>query len=80
GFTLQPSVSGIDEAEAEVLDTLQSAAGAEEKASKEQSVHDETDMLLSLFSAVSDDTELTEADVVDSLENKEIVSDETDCA
>lgn len=80
GFTLQPSVSGIDEAEAEVLDTLQSAAGAEEKASKEQSVHDETDMLLSLFSAVSDDTELTEADVVESIENKEIVSDETDCA
>ncbi|HAW0784613.1 TPA: DNA-binding domain-containing protein [Escherichia coli] len=80
GFTLQPSVSGIDEAEAEVLDTLQSAAGAEEKAPKEQSVHDETDMLLSLFSAVSDDTELTEADVVESIENKETVSDETDCA
>ncbi|MBN6379360.1 heavy metal resistance protein CzcA, partial [Escherichia coli] len=62
-FTLQPSVSGTGEAEAVVPDTLQSATGAEEKAPEERSVHDDTDMLLSLFSAVSDDTEITEADV-----------------
>lgn len=78
-FTLQPSVSGTDEAEAVVPDTLQSATGAEEKSPEEQSVHDDTDMLLSLFSAVSDDTELTESDVVESVENKETVSDESGC-
>ena len=78
-FTLQPSVSGTDEAEAVVPDTLQSATGAEEKAPEEQSVHDDTDMLLSLFSAVSDDTELTEVDVVESVENKETVSNESGC-
>ncbi|OSL71321.1 hypothetical protein EAXG_03797, partial [Escherichia coli TA054] len=79
GFMLQPSVSGTDEAEAVVPDTLQSATGAEEKAPEEQSVHDDTDMLLSLFSAVSDDTELTEDDVMESVENKETVSDESGC-
>lgn len=78
-FTLQPSVSGTDEAEAVVPDTLQSATGAEEKAPEEQSVHDDTDMLLSLFSAVSDDTEPTEADVAEPIENKEAVSDESGC-
>lgn len=79
-FTLQPSVSGTDEAEAVVPDTLQSATGAEEKSPEEQSLHDDTDMLLSLFSAVSDDTELTEADVAEPVENKETVSDESGCA
>ena len=79
-FTLQPSVSGTGEAEAVVPDTLQSATGAEEKASEERSVHDDTDMLLSLFSAVSDDTEITEADVVESVENKETIFDESGCA
>ncbi|MEB7179960.1 TraI domain-containing protein [Escherichia coli] len=79
-FTLQPSVSGTDEAEAVVPDTLQSATGAGEKVLEEQSVHDDTDMLLSLFSAVSDDTELTEADVAEPVENKETVSDESGCA
>lgn len=78
-FTLQPSVSGTDEAEAVVPDTLQSATGAEEKAPEEQSVHDDTDMLLSLFSAVSDDTEPTEADVAEPVENKETVSDKSGC-
>ena len=78
-FTLQPSVSGTGEAEAVVPDTLQSATGAEEKAPEEQSVHDDTDMLLSLFSAVSDDTEPTEADVAEPVENKETVSDESGC-
>ncbi len=78
-FTLQPSVSGTDGAEVEVRDTLQSATGAGEKVPEEQSVHDDTDMLLSLFSAVSDDTELTEADVAEPVENKETVSDETGC-
>lgn len=78
-FTLQPSVSGTDEAEAVVPDTLQSATDAEEKAPEEQSVHDDTDMLLSLFSAVSDDTEPTEADVAEPVENKETVSDESGC-
>ncbi|MCN2083537.1 DNA-binding domain-containing protein, partial [Escherichia coli] len=79
-FTLQPSVSGTGEAEAVVPDTLQSATGAEEKAPEEPSVHDDTDMLLSLFSAVSDDTELPEVDVAEPVENKEIVSDESGCA
>ncbi|MCX0789782.1 TraI domain-containing protein [Escherichia coli] len=79
-FTLQPSVSGTDEAEAVVPDTLQSATGAEEKSPEEQSLHDDTDMLLSLFSAVSDDTELTEVDVAEPVENKETVSDESGCA
>ncbi|HFS3103696.1 TPA: TraI domain-containing protein [Escherichia coli] len=78
-FTLQPSVSGTDEAEAVVPDTLQSATGAGEKVLEEQSVHDDTDMLLSLFSAVSDDTEPTEADVAEPVENKETVSDESGC-
>ncbi|APJ75889.1 TraI domain-containing protein [Escherichia coli] len=78
-FTLQPSVSGTDEAEAVVPDTLQSVTGAEEKSPEEQSLHDDTDMLLSLFSAVSDDTELTEADVAEPVENKETVSDESGC-
>ena len=78
-FTLQSSVSGTDEAEAEVRDTLQSATGAEEKSPEEQSVRDDTDLLLSLFSAVSDDTELTEADVAEPVENKETVSDESGC-
>ncbi|HEB0438884.1 TPA: TraI domain-containing protein [Escherichia coli] len=54
GFTLQPSVSGTDETEAVVPDTLQSATGAEEKALEEQGLHDDTDMLLSLFSVVDD--------------------------
>ncbi|XTZ38022.1 TraI domain-containing protein [Salmonella enterica] len=79
-FTLQPSVSGTDEAEAVVPDTLQSATGAEEKSPEEQSLHDDTDMLLSLFSAVSDDTELSEVDVAEPVENKETVSDESGCA
>ena len=78
-FTLQPSVSGSGEAEAVVPDTLQSATDTEEKAPEEQSVHDDTDMLLSLFSAVSDDTEPTEADVAEPVENKETVSDESGC-
>ncbi len=79
-FTLQPSVSGTGEAEAVVPDTLQSATGAEEKAPEEPSVHDDTDMLLSLFSAVSDDTELPEVDVAEPVENKETGSDESGCA
>ncbi|MCD3743075.1 heavy metal resistance protein CzcA, partial [Escherichia coli] len=79
GFTLQPSVSGTDETEAVVPDTLQSATGAEEKALEEQSLHDDTDMLLSLCSAVSDDTEPTEADVAEPVEKKETVSDESGC-
>ncbi|EPH4538848.1 TraI domain-containing protein [Escherichia coli] len=79
-FTLQPSVSGTGEAEAVVPDTLQSATGAKEKAPEEPSVHDDTDMLLSLFSAVSDDTELPEVDVAEPVENKETVSDESGCA
>ena len=78
-FTLQPSVSGTDGAEVEVRDTLQSATGAEEKVPEEQGLHDDTDMLLSLFSAVSDDTEPTEADVAEPVENKETVSDESGC-
>ena len=78
-FTLQPSVSGTDEAEAVVPDTLQSATGAEEKSPEEQSLHDDIDMLLSLFSAASDETGLPEADVMESVENKETVSDETGC-
>ncbi|MDQ9228601.1 TraI domain-containing protein [Escherichia marmotae] len=78
-FTLQPSVSGTGEAEAVVPDTLQSATGAEEKVPEEQGLHDDTDMLLSLFSAVSDDTEPTEADVAEPVENKETVSDESGC-
>ncbi|MFA7802130.1 conjugal transfer nickase/helicase domain-containing protein [Escherichia coli] len=61
-FTLQPSVSGTDEAEAVVPDTLQSATGAEEKAPEEQSVHDDTDMLLSLFSAADDHAAVVTAD------------------
>ncbi|QCT88086.1 TraI domain-containing protein [Escherichia sp. E4742] len=79
-FTLQPSVSGSGEAEAVVPDTLQSATDTEEKAPEEQSLHDDTDMLLSLFSAVSDDTDLSEADVAEPVENKETVSDESGCA
>ncbi|MED9795001.1 TraI domain-containing protein [Escherichia coli] len=79
-FTLQPSVSGTGEAEAVVPDTLQSATDTEEKAPEEQSLHDDTDMLLSLFSAVSDDTELPEVDVAEPVENKETVSDESGCA
>lgn len=61
-FTLQPSVSGTGEAEAVVPDTLQSATGAEEKAPEEQSVHDDTDMLLSLFSAADDHAAVVTAD------------------
>ncbi|EFH6892907.1 DNA-binding domain-containing protein [Escherichia coli] len=80
GFTLQPSVSGSGEAEAVVPDTLQSATDTEEKAPEEQSLHDDTDMLLSLFSAVSDDTDLAEVDVAEPVENKETVSDESGCA
>ncbi|GDE73111.1 TraI domain-containing protein [Escherichia coli] len=80
GFTLQPSVSGTGEAEAVVPDTMQSATDAKEKAPKESSVHDDTDMLLNLFSAVSDDTELSEVDVAEPVENKETVSDESGCA
>lgn len=78
-FTLQPSVSGTDEAEAVVPDTLQSATGAEEKSPEELSLHDDTDMLLSLFSAVSDETGPPEADVAEPVENKETVSDESGC-
>lgn len=79
-FTLQPSVSGTGEAEAVVPDTLQSATDAEEKSPEEQNLHDDTDMLLSLFSAVSDDTELTEADAMESVENKKTIFDESGCA
>ncbi|HCU1425045.1 TPA: DNA-binding domain-containing protein, partial [Escherichia coli] len=61
-FTLQSSVSGTDEAEAEVRDTLQSVTGAEEKSPEEQSVHDDTDMLLSLFSAADDHAAVVTAD------------------
>ncbi|HBB0208093.1 TPA: DNA-binding domain-containing protein [Escherichia coli] len=78
-FTLQSFVSGTDGAEVEVRDTLQSATDVEEKSPEEQSLHDDTDMLLSLFSAVSDDTEPTEADVAEPVENKETVSDESGC-
>ncbi|WP_085432236.1 TraI domain-containing protein [Escherichia coli] len=74
-FTLQSSVSGADEAEAKVRDTLQSATGAEE-----QRIYDDTDMLLSLFSAAIDEAVLTEADVAESVENKEADSDETGSA
>ncbi|HAI6831408.1 TPA: TraI domain-containing protein [Escherichia coli] len=80
GFTQQPSVSGTGEAEAVVPDTLQSATDTEEKAPEEQGLHDDTDMLLSLFSAVSDDTDLPEVDVAEPVENKETVSDESGCA
>lgn len=79
-FTLQPSVSGTGEAEAVVPDTLQFATGAEEKSPEELSLHDDTDMLLSLFSAVSDETGPPEADVAEPVENKETVSDESGCA
>ncbi|EIR2566106.1 TraI domain-containing protein [Escherichia coli] len=80
GFTLQPSVSGTGEAEAVGPDTLQSATDTEEKAPEEQGLHDDTDILLSLFSAVSDDTDLPEVDVAEPVENKETVSDESGCA
>ncbi|EFH5536120.1 TPA: TraI domain-containing protein [Escherichia coli] len=80
GFTLQPSVSGTGEAEAVAPDTLQSATDTEKKSPEEQSLHDDTDMLLSLFSAVSDDTEHPEVDVAEPVENKETVSDESGCA
>ncbi|WP_350027758.1 conjugal transfer nickase/helicase domain-containing protein [Escherichia coli] len=63
-FTLQPSVSGTGEAEVVVPDTLQSATGAEEKAPEEPSVHDDTDMLLSLFSAAADGECLQETQVL----------------
>ncbi len=53
-FTLQPFVPGTDEAEAEIQDTSQYAKGGEEKSPEEQSVHDDTDMLLSLLSAADD--------------------------
>ncbi|HAO0315304.1 TPA: DNA-binding domain-containing protein [Escherichia coli] len=61
-FTLQPSVSGSDETEAEARDTLHSATGTEEKAPEEQSVHDDADMLLSLFSVADDHTAVATAD------------------
>ncbi|MCU6345145.1 DNA-binding domain-containing protein, partial [Escherichia coli] len=63
-FTLQSPVPGTDEAEAEAVvpDTLQSATGAEEKAPEEQGVHDDTDMLLSLFSAADDHAAVVTAD------------------
>ncbi len=61
-FTLQPSVSGTDEAEAVVRDTLQSATGVEAKAPEVQSVHDDTGMLLSLFSVTDDHTAVAAAD------------------
>ncbi len=61
-FTLQPSVSGTDGAEVEVRDTLQSATGAEEKVPEEQGLHDDTDMLLSLFSAADDHAAVVTAD------------------
>ncbi|CAD5880864.1 helicase/Zfx/Zfy transcription activation region domain-containing protein [Escherichia coli] len=61
-FTLQPSVSGADEAEAVVRDTLQSATGVEAKAPEVQSVHDDTGMLLSLFSVTDDHTAVAAAD------------------
>lgn len=80
GFTLQPSVSGTGEAEAVGPDTLQSATDTEEKAPEEQGLHDDTDILLSLFSAVSDDTDLPEVDVAEPVENKETVFDESGCA
>ena len=62
GFTLQPSVSGSGEAEAVVPDTLQSATDTEEKAPEEPSAHDDTDMLLSLFSAAEDHAAVVTAD------------------
>ncbi|EPF4880981.1 TraI domain-containing protein [Escherichia coli] len=61
-FTLQSSVSGTDEAEAVIPDTLLSVTGAEEKSPEEQSVHDDTDMLLSLFSAADDYVAVVTAD------------------
>lgn len=61
-FTLQPSVSGTDEAEAVIPDTLLSVTGAEEKSPEEQSLHDDTDMLLSLFSAADDHAAVVTAD------------------
>ncbi|MED0545832.1 DNA-binding domain-containing protein, partial [Escherichia marmotae] len=61
-FTLQPSVSGTGEAEAVAPDTLQSATDTEEKAPEEQSLHDDTDMLLSLFSAADDHAAVVTAD------------------
>ncbi|MED8730721.1 TraI domain-containing protein [Escherichia marmotae] len=61
-FTLQPSVSGTGEAEAVVPDTMQSATDAEEKAPEESSVHDDTDMLLNLFSAADDHAAVVTAD------------------
>lgn len=61
-FTLQPSVSGTGEAEVVVPDTLQSATDTEEKAPEEQSLHDDTDMLLSLFSVADDHAAVVTAD------------------
>ena len=63
-FTLQSSVLGTDGAEAEAVvpDTLQSATGAKEKVPEEQGVHDDTDMLLSLFSAADDHVAVATAD------------------
>ncbi|EKJ1384415.1 TraI domain-containing protein [Escherichia coli] len=78
-FTLQSSVPESDGVTAEEQDTLQSTTGAEEKAPEEQGLHDDTDMLLSLFSAASDETGFTEADVAEPVENKETASDETGC-
>lgn len=61
-FTLQSFVSGTDGAEVEVRDTLQSATDVEEKSPEEQSLHDDTDMLLSLFSAADDHAAVVAAD------------------
>ncbi|MGF2915350.1 DNA-binding domain-containing protein, partial [Escherichia marmotae] len=61
-FTLQPSVSGTGEAEAVAPDTLQSATDTEKKSPEEQSLHDDTDMLLSLFSAADDHAAVVTAD------------------
>ncbi len=46
----------------EVQDTLQSATDVEEKSPEEQSLHDDTDMLLSLFSAADDHAAVVAAD------------------
>ncbi|HAY0227225.1 TPA: TraI domain-containing protein [Escherichia coli] len=62
GFTLQSSVSGTDETEAEVRDTLLSATEVEEKFPEAQGLHDDTDMLLSLLSVADDNVAVATAD------------------
>ncbi|WP_085453175.1 TraI domain-containing protein [Escherichia coli] len=62
GFTLQSSVSGTDETEAQVRDTLLSATEVEEKFPEAQGLHDDTDMLLSLLSVADDNVAVAIAD------------------